>query len=202
MILVVAGFPLETKAEETLTNGGFEEYPVKPDDFDFFIESPLGWGWQTGSPSGLVEIWGSGFLGVPAYEGIRFHELNRWELYTDLGFFSRGDSLHWSFAHRSAVATDILTMKITDLGMDDPLDNRVIFEGEFSSTPDLWKLYSGNIAIGADSNLRISFQPQLTGGSNSVGNFIDSVGAWRYPVPSPSVVSLLLLSGAFCRRRR
>lgn len=173
---------------------GFEEYPVPPGHFDFFYENPYGIGWQTTSPSSKLEIWGSGFMGIDAYEGVRFTELNTYSIYHDLLLPHEARSV--SFAHRARVNADYVNLSVIDLAW-----MNVIATGDFLSFGDEWRVHE--LLLEENSgNLRVQFTPIPTGGSNSGGNHIDWVRLQNY-VPSSASITILaafiLLSG---RKRR
>src|SRR5690242_1171422 len=67
-----------------------------------FVDSSQFPCWHTTSPDGLMEIWETGFNGVPSYNGSQFFEINAHfvaTLYQNI-YVNPGASLTISFAHR------------------------------------------------------------------------------------------------------
>ena len=101
----------------SIVNGRFE-YPVVALEGAERVYSSLVHGWTSNSTSGEIEIFGTNFEAIPAYDGRQFAEING----TDLGtlFFDittvPGDTLSWSFAHRGRFGTDSLRL---EFGPDD-----------------------------------------------------------------------------------
>ena len=58
-----------------IDNGGFETPLVPNNSFRLFDESLVP-PWSTTDSRNQIEIWGTGFLGVPAFEGRQFAEIN------------------------------------------------------------------------------------------------------------------------------
>lgn len=191
--MVISCLTTFSNAEEV--NWGFEEYPVDPGTFDFFETNPY-FGWQTDFPNGKIEIWGSGFMGIDSHEGIRFTELNTYSIYRDLSTIPANVPFDISFAHRARVNSDLVKLTVIDL-----VNGNHILSQDFEVTDDFWLIHQAHIAAHS-GNLRITFTPIPTQGSNSGGNYIDSV-SFKYPVPAPASM-LLLFAGAymFVRPRR
>lgn len=181
----------QAQANPDIQNGGFEDYPVSPNDFDFFRGGM--WGWYTDAPSGYVEVWGSGFLGVEAREGIRFSELNTYSLSHDISGIGNGQLWNFGFSHRARVGTDIVNVEIEDL-----VTGTSLFWQAYTTRTGSWKDYEGSF-VGTGNPLRLSFTPFPTTGSNSGGNYIDWV---RFQETVPSPASLLILGFGFLINRR
>lgn len=183
----------EGKATPDIQNGGFEDYPVPPNDFQFF---PSGlWGWETDAPSGKVEIWGSGFLGMQSREGIRFSELNTYSLYQDIWGVGNGQPWSVEFSHRARVGTDIVDVKVEDL-----VTGTNLFSQSYTTNEGAWADYSGYF-VGTGNPVRLSFTPFPTSGSNSGGTYIDWI-RFQPSIPAPGSVFVLGLGVLFNRRRR
>jgi hypothetical protein len=183
----------KARANPDVQNGGFEDYSVAQNDFDFF-RSGL-WGWETNAPSGKIEIWGSGFLGIESREGIRFSELNTYSLYQDISGVGNGQLWNLEFSHRARVGTDIVNVNVKDL-----LTGSNLLSRSYSTAMGSWRDYSESL-VGTGNPLRLSFTPFPTWGSNSGGNYIDSV-RFQSIVPSPASVVILGLGILINRRRR
>ena len=88
-----------------LGNGGFETPLVPAGDYGVFPASQVP-PWQTTDGTGQIEIWSSGFGGVPAGEGNQFAELNAntaGTLYQDV-VSAPGATMSWTLLHRGRAA--------------------------------------------------------------------------------------------------
>ena len=89
--------------QRTFINGGFEandpQGPGAPNWQIFPDSQVLEWTDDTGE----IELWDDGFLGVPAYEGKVFAEMNANRLGTLFQnvCLINGETVQWSFAHRA-----------------------------------------------------------------------------------------------------
>jgi hypothetical protein len=189
---------------QNIQNGGFEEYSVTENSYNVFREEEQGW--QTNLQSGIIKIWGSGFQGIPSFEGYAFAQLGgniSSDLFQDL-YIPAGQQLSWHFAHRARVDSEIVNMKIIDLGIDDAIggnNDTVLHDRNFTSF-DFWSVYSGALIESSGNAMRIHFTPILGGSlNNSTGNFIDYV-YFGPNVPEPSSFVLLALSCLVQRKNR
>lgn len=190
-----------------LINGGFEDYNAW--GYSFYQDSAPTSGWATTAPDHTLEIWENGFLGVPAYEGNSFAELNAnyaSTLYQDVNGLGDYNQINWKFAHRGRDGTDTMRLTITDLGWDQVYgggNDTVLFQGEFSDSNTAWGLHVGTVtSIG---NLtRFAFESVSAVGGNTQGNFIDDCGfGANVVIPQPGAMSLIVVAALFgCRRRR
>ena len=92
--------------------------------------------WNTTDDSNGIEIWGDAFLGVPAYEGANFAELNAnsaGTLYQDVVTFP-GATMTWTLHHRGRDTTDVMRVLIGDALLADVWSD------------DGWDWISGDIA--------------------------------------------------------
>ena len=94
----VLALALTAPVSAGLINGGFESFPVW--GYDFYNGTTPTSGWATTAPDNLLEIWGNGFLGVPAYEGNSFAELNANYAST---LFQHTNAMRFAFEAVSAV---------------------------------------------------------------------------------------------------
>lgn len=172
-------------------------------------------GWETSASDNKIEIWTSGFLGVTAYEGNQFIELNATQVSTvfqDVSGIAAGLEVGFEFAHRARVGTDIMNLTITDLGEDNIFgggNDTILFTNNYSATTAAWvkNTNAGEAPIiTLGNNLRFAYSAVSTGsGSPTVGNFIDGasfgVGVGPEPdpptdVPEPASILGLLAIGA------
>ena len=202
----IGTFALSTAAHAGLVDGSFES--ADPWAYSFFnggYDTP----WLTTAPDNLIEIWNGPNMGVVAYHGVNFAELNAnyaSTLYQDVNGLGDSQPINWHFAHRGRDGIDTMRLTITDLGADQAWgggDDTTLHTSLHSDGNSSWGVYYGTItSIG---NLtRFSFEAISAVGGNTQGNFIDwcDFGS-GVVIPSPGAISLITLAGFFgCARRR
>ncbi|MEP5937556.1 MAG: DUF11 domain-containing protein [Erythrobacter sp.] len=130
-------------------------------------------GWD--STTTRIEIWDTGFQGVPAATGLRFAELNantNGSTYQDFCLLT-GDEIVWSFFHRArsgGPAIQNVTLDIAQL-------NGTVFQNLASnatSNTTSWDFLQGSVAsfAGPTGQYRIQFSTTNPG---SFGNFLDGM---------------------------
>ena len=159
-----------------ILNTGFESAPNPTSYFIIPEEQVEGWATIPDSPaSGAsygarngIEIWKSGFQGVPAFEGSYFAELNAnvpGMLYQDVQL-TPGSSYTWSFAHRGRSGVDTINVMMGPPGA-------AVLQNSFSTGTTAWKSYGGIYTVPIGQNItRFGFQ---AAGSGSSGNFLDAL---------------------------
>lgn len=198
--LSVAGF-----ASADLVDGGFEGFDVP--GYGFYqggIDTP----WRTTAQDNLIEGWSSGFLGVPAYEGNFFAELNAnysSTLYQDVNGLGDFQQINWRFAHRGRDGVDGMRFTITDLGTDQAWgggDDTTLYTGDFYDGNTAWGVYGGTIT--SVGNLtRFAFEALSAVGGSTQGNFLDDCGFGAgVAVPAPGTAALLFMAAFTSGRRR
>ncbi|WP_291131846.1 choice-of-anchor D domain-containing protein [Flavobacterium sp. UBA7682] len=164
-----------TCLSDPFENGSFENPVIAASSYAILPTGNVT-GWQT-SAENFIEIWSSGFNGVPSANGNQFAELNAnvpGILYQSFCLNGAGGTINWSIKHRGRDGVDQAFVKFGST-----------LAGAIASTPIVemidgntaWGTYSGtyNIPIG-QSQIFLTFQAGYTGsGSQSVGNFIDDV---------------------------
>lgn len=201
----LAALAITTSASANLVNGGFESFPAW--GYSFYSGTDPQSGWATTAPDNLIEVWENGFLGVPAYEGNSFAELNAnyaSTLYQNVNGLGDFNQINWHFAHRGRDGVDTMRLTITDFGTDQTVgggDDTVLFQQEFSADNTAWQVHFGTItSIG---NLtRFAFEAVNAVGGNTQGNLIDYCGFGTNAVPAPGCLALLSLSVFLNKRRR
>lgn len=211
------------KAVPSLINGGFEDPAItdqlctqfpSPPCYALLNESGVP-GWDTTATDKKIEIWTNGFLGVPAYEGSQFAELNANEvstLFQDVTGIQAGSIVGYEFAHRGRLGDDTLALTITDLGADNILgggNDTVLFTNQYTSGNSTWGFYSDPSALTAIGNtMRFAYTSvSAAGGNQGNGNFLDAVkfgvGVGETPaVPGPLPLFGASTAFAFSRRLR
>jgi uncharacterized repeat protein (TIGR01451 family) len=169
-------------AGAAIVNGGFELPFQAPSTFSLVNESTVA-GWKTTAADDKIEIWGTGFNGVPSYQGNQFVELNAnltSALYQDLCVLP-GDSINWSVAHRGRSGVDNMVIRIG-------IPGALVTQRSVSTGNTAWVVYTGGYRVPMGQTVtRFQFEAVSTAnGSNSVGNFIDDVNIniiTRQPIP-------------------
>lgn len=164
-----------TCLSDPFQNGSFESPVIAASSYAILPTNNVP-GWQT-SAENFIEIWSSGFNGVPSAAGNQFAELNAnipGILYQTFCLNGSGGTINWSIKHRGRGGVDQAFVKFGPT-----------LAGAIASTPIVtmvdgntaWGTYSGvyNIPVG-QNQIVLTFQAGYTGsGSASVGNFIDDV---------------------------
>lgn len=147
--------------QPSVNNGGFEV--GHPANSFALYPSPTG-GWANLSGNSL-EFWGTGWNGVPAFEGTNFMELNAFgpeTAYQDVATIA-GQTYRWEIAHRGRLGYNTATFQIGPSAAG-PFNNTTMTTGMAS-----WVVYSGTyIATTSSTRIRIA---SVTGGSSA--NFLD-----------------------------
>jgi len=204
--LLAAFLPLAISFNATadLVDGSFES--ADPWSYAYFqggFDTP----WHTTAPDNMIEIWNGANMGVPAYHGANFAELNAnyvSTLYQDVNGLGDYNQINWHFAHRGRYGTDVMQLSITDLGTDQTYgtyDDTIIYQNTFSADNTAWQFHTGTItSIG---NLtRFAFTAVSAEGGPTQGNFIDYCGFGANAIPSPSSIAILGVAGLIMRKRR
>ncbi|MFN0083077.1 MAG: hypothetical protein ACKVOM_11225, partial [Ferruginibacter sp.] len=160
-------------------NNGFET-PVLPLGTYQFLDESLVPNWSTTSPDNIIEVWSSGFSGVPAYEGYQFVELNGTTASTLIKTFttpSANISATVSFAHRGRAGTDVMRVQVGRVG--GPFTTL----GTFSAGNTAWVFNSIPYTTGVVGTYQLRFEAVSTAtGDLGVGNFLDAVDAGVIPI--------------------
>lgn len=159
-----------------LVNGSFEEPVVT--DFELLPDASQTQaakrvpGWLTTSTDHVIELWRSGFSGVPAAHGSQFAELNAYQvatLYQDLPT-TPGSKLYWRLYHRGRLGQDTMALDIGAPGS-------TVEQRRFTDGNTAWGYYTGTYTVPAGQTMtRFAFRSvSAAGGSQSAGNFLDGV---------------------------
>ncbi|MBM9509502.1 isopeptide-forming domain-containing fimbrial protein [Actinacidiphila acididurans] len=129
-------------------------------------------GWLTTASDHMIELWHSGFNGVPAADGVQFAELNAYQvstLYQDLPT-TPGTKLYWRLYHRGRQGDDTMALDIGAPGS-------AVEQRRFTDGNTAWGYYTGTYTVPAGQTLtRFAFRSvSAAGGNPSVGNFLDGI---------------------------
>jgi hypothetical protein len=206
LIGVCCALALPAGARADVINGGFEAYPQAADSYSTYTDTDYA-GWRTTEADHQIEVWGTGFQGVNAYQGDGFVEINANSvstLYQDVSGIPPGALLSFAFAHRGRMGKDVMRLVLTDLGADGVYgdsDDTVLYSHKYSDGDTAWRAYSSARlpAITSLGNVvRMSFiSVSAAGGDASIGNFLDGVslsfaGGYNVTVPEPGALGLLM----------
>lgn len=162
-----------TVCASPIVNNLAEQPVINPVSFTIISENQVP-GWETTAPDGKIEIWSTGFRGVPAQEGNQFFEINannhpNAALYQSL-CLEPGSTIRWSVYHRARVGTDVARVSIGATVAT------AVEQGLMSDGTNAWGYHSGSytVPVGQSTTVFV-FEAVSTGsGSNSVGNFLDN----------------------------
>ncbi|MER7515627.1 hypothetical protein [Streptomyces sp. NPDC126499] len=168
--------PPPTPSRVALVNGSFEQPPVT--DMAFLPDASQTQapqhvpGWRTTATDHLIELWHSGFNGVPAADGEQFAELNANEvstLYQDLAT-TPGTTLYWRLYHRGRQGQDTMALDIGAPG-------GVVEQRTFTDGNTAWGHYTGTYTVPAgQTTTRFAFRSvSAAGGNRGIGNFLDGI---------------------------
>ncbi|MCK7622490.1 isopeptide-forming domain-containing fimbrial protein [Streptomyces sp. RS10V-4] len=129
-------------------------------------------GWLTTASDHMIELWRSGFNGVPSAEGAQFAELNANEvstLYQDLAT-TPGATLYWRLYHRGRLGQDTMALDIGAPGA-------AVEQRRFTDGNTAWGYYTGTYTVPAGQTVtRFAFRSvSAAGGNRGIGNFLDGI---------------------------
>ncbi|MDI1317068.1 choice-of-anchor D domain-containing protein [Flavobacterium sp.] len=159
---------------DPFVNGSFETVVIGASTYS--IEpavNVLGW---VNDAEPFIEIWSTGFNGVPAAAGNQFAELNAnvaGTLYQSFCLNGAGGTINWSIKHRGRSGTDRADVRFgATLALAQASSPIVsMIDGNTS-----WGSYSGTYTIPVgQTNIVLAFIAVTSTGGLSFGNFIDDV---------------------------
>lgn len=156
-----------------LCNTDFEDDKfVNAGQFGFFHQDLVSC-WNTTASDQQIEIWGSGFGGVPAFSGNQFAELNANMVSTLFQNFSAslGSSVEINFAHRGRAGIDVMSVEIGPIG--GPYQNL----GNFTADNNAWIYNTVNYTFPKTGSIdyTLRYNSVSAAGGATVGNFLDAI---------------------------
>jgi uncharacterized repeat protein (TIGR01451 family) len=156
----------------SLVNGGFEQPAVANASYRLFPQAQVP-GWSTTDSQGAIELWSSGFQGVPSAAGRQFAELNAYSasrLYQDVAT-TPGQTLSWSLKHRGRSGTDVMRVVIGAPGGSLAQSGPNLSDGTTA-----WGSHSGTYTVPAGQTVtRFGFEAVSSAGGPAAGNFLDDI---------------------------
>lgn len=157
-------------AKYALENISFEADSLITSSWKAYDSSQIT-GWETTATDNKIEIWYTGFLGVPAPDGRYLAELNANQpsaLYQDIDSVP-GERLTWSFYHRGRSGVDVMELRIGPPG-------GTVAQEQFSTGQE-WVKYEGLYEVPTGQTVtRFEFAAVRTANGNlTVGNLLDNI---------------------------
>jgi len=153
----------------TLVNGGFETPVLPTKAYRIMAATTPGLIWNN-TAEGFVELWSTGFGGVPSAEGNQYAELNANKagtLFQDLVTVP-GTTMRWHLRHRGRSGVDTMRVMIGS-----PKAALVQSGPNLVDDRTTWGLHTSAYTIPAGQTVtRFAFQAVNAG---SYGNFLDDV---------------------------
>lgn len=158
-----------TSCDSPIINTG-AELPFVASGYRIVDESTIP-GWETTATDNKIEIWTSGFNGVPAQEGRQFFEINAnrvGALYQEL-CLEPGSTVHWSVWHRGRSGVDVADVQI-GASVETADVQATMTDGNTA-----WGYYSGtyDVPLGQTTTFFV-FNSVSSAGGSSYGNFLDN----------------------------
>ncbi len=166
--------PINECTVNTFANGNFEEVTSTVSTFKIVDETEIE-GWKTTAADNQIEIFKSGFQGIPASSGDHFVELNAniaSTLYQE--FCTKpGDVISWSIDHRGRTGTDVAELRIGGSITPSVSD----FSQQMTDEDSAWGAYSGSYTVPAGQTTTVISLTAISSASGNlaVGNLIDNV---------------------------
>jgi uncharacterized repeat protein (TIGR03806 family) len=162
---------------ELIVNGSFEDTTPKPTTW-LTIDKAAVAGWDSNAPTGLIEIWKSGFLDFPASDGFQLCEMDGNTL--EQTFFTvPGSTLEWSFHHRGREGSDKVALELGN--PDNP--TRI---NTFTTGQTAWMKYQGSYVVPpGQTRTKFSLIPISGAFAITSANLVDQVSVIHNPPATP-----------------
>lgn len=143
-------------------------------------------GWETTAPDNKMEIWRSGFLGVPSYRGEQFIEINATSdaaLYQEMTTVP-GEVIGINLAHRGRGGVDVMRL------LAGPSGGPYTEINQYSDGTSAWGYYNEYYTVPAgQTTTRFMFETISCNGGpcTGSGNFLDAIEFFRVETQADSV---------------
>ncbi|MCK6590180.1 MAG: DUF4215 domain-containing protein, partial [Polyangiaceae bacterium] len=158
-------------ASLSLANGSFEvpQIPLGTAQITNKMNIP---GWDTTAADNNMEIWSSGFNGVPSADGIQFAELNanvESTLFQDVAT-TPGQAYFYRFFHRGRLGDDTMAFLVGDPA------GPLVKQKQVTTGTAAWQLVTGVYTVPAgQTTSRFAFESISSTGGAAIGNFLDGI---------------------------
>ncbi|WP_144282260.1 hypothetical protein [Chryseobacterium echinoideorum] len=130
-----------------------------------------------------IEVWGTGFLNVPAAQGTNFVELNAYEssmIYQNI-YLATDDVITYYFRHRArALTTERAAMVIEN---QNQTNIATIRNTAATSSTTSWSVNQGTYTFtGVSGVYRVGFRALVSGGNPGLGNLLDDIRVTLNPL--------------------
>ena len=144
--------------------------------------------WQTNEPDSLIEIWPTGYGGVPSYTGLQFIEIDAKLLciVSQNVVVAAGSHVTIGFAHRGRYGVDTMAVEMG------PVGGPYVTLGIYADGTSSWGYYTINYTLPTTMGNYFSLRFHAlygAGGNPGYGNFLDDVSMSTYPGISSSISS-------------
>ncbi len=187
--LAAIGAVTPALAQRVIVNPSFESNdPQGPGAANYEIYSNgsvVGWD----SASGEIELWDTGFQGVPAYDGNVFAEMNAnvpGALYQNICMVN-GETIGWTFAHRARSGGPATQTARFQIANSSGTAIQALATQTSTTANQVWNVNSGTATYaGASGVQRVQF---ITTDAGSIGNFLDDIRITLNPFVELSTAS-------------
>jgi len=165
---------------ELILNGSFENTTPKPTGF-LKLDEAFVPGWQTNNPTNKIEVWKTGYLGIPAQDGIQCVEMDGFSVEQTIAT-TPGAVLNWSFWHRGRDGNDTVAL---DLGSPGTPLTRI---GTYV-TGKAWVNYKGSYVVPAgQTQTRFALIAVAAASSMGAANVIDNISVKQVLPSTPTAL--------------
>jgi hypothetical protein len=163
------------QAQRVIVNPSFESNdPQGPGaaNYEIYANGSVA-GWD--SASGEIELWDTGFQGVPAYDGAVFAEMNAnvpGAFYQNICMVN-GETIGWTFAHRARSGGPATQTARFQIANSSGTLIQLLATQASTTANQVWNVNTGTATYsGASGVQRVQF---ITTDAGSVGNFLDDI---------------------------
>lgn len=175
LIAASLAFSGTAQAQRVIVNPSFESNDPQgagAANYEIYANGSVA-GWD--SVSGEIELWDSGFNGVPAYDGAVFAEMNAnvpGALYQNICMVN-GETIGWTFAHRARTGGPATQTARFQIANSSGTLLQLLATQASTTANQVWNVNTGSATYsGASGVQRVQF---ITTDAGSYGNFLDDI---------------------------